>query len=158
MAHRASWLLSWIVAFKVVKVALLATLGVLLLSYAHQDPVGVLITVAMAVHLPATSRLFIRALSLAMGLTVRREMALALTAFGYAALLGTEAVGLALRRAWARWFTIGVTGSLLPIEVYEIARRPEGPVRILTFLVNIAIVVYLYRRKEIFEAAPTHDT
>jgi uncharacterized membrane protein (DUF2068 family) len=151
VSHRKSTLLSWIVAFKVVKCALLTALGVVIFRYSRRDPVSVLWHVAMAIHLPVTSRLFDRALRIATGLTVRRQIALGLTAFGYAALLGTEAVGLTLRRAWARWFTITITASLLPFEMYEIWRDPFGPIRWLTFVVNIAIVIYLYRRKEVFE-------
>jgi uncharacterized membrane protein (DUF2068 family) len=77
-------------------------------------------------------------------------VAAALTAFGYAILMGTEGVGLYLRRSWARWFTIGATSSLMPIEVYEVAREP-GIVRVVILLINAALVVYLWRRKEIFE-------
>ena len=62
---------------------------------------------ALAVHLPLTSRLFARALQFAGRLTVSKEIALALTVFGYAVLMGTEVVGLYLRKPWSRWFTVG---------------------------------------------------
>jgi uncharacterized membrane protein (DUF2068 family) len=151
MTHQKSWVLSWIVAFKVVKVVALLTAGALLLRYAHRDPVSVLVDLATAVHVPLTSRLFAQALEVAMSLTPGRQIAVASTAFGYAGLLATEAVGLTLRRGWARWFTIAITASFLPIEILEIARRPGSLLRILTFVVNIAIVIFLYRRKEDFE-------
>jgi uncharacterized membrane protein (DUF2068 family) len=151
VSHQKSALLSWIVAFKVLKSTLLTALGVVIFRYSHRDPVSVLWHFALAIHLPVTSRLFDRALRIATGLTVRRQIALGLTAFGYAALLGTEAIGLSLRRGWARWFTISITSSLLPFEVYEIWRDPAGPIRWLTFIANIAIVIYLYGRKEVFE-------
>jgi len=74
----------------------------------------------------------------------------ALTAFGYAALMAAEGVALYLRRAWARWFTIGATSSLMPIELYEILRAPRI-LRVLVFLLNVAVVVYLWRRPEVFD-------
>lgn len=151
MSHQKSTMLSWIVAFKVVKAGLLTALGIVIFRYAGRDPVNLLWRLAMAIHLPSTSHLFERGLILATGLTMRRRMALGLTAFGYASLLGVEAIGLAMRRAWARWLTIGITGSFLPLELYEIGRDPAGPIRWLTFLVNVGIVIYLYRRKEAFE-------
>jgi len=151
LSHQKSILLSWIVFFKVLKSLTLAALGAFLLGYLHHDPVTLVVRAANALDLPSTSRLFTHAMSLAMGLTVAKQIALALTSFGYSALLGTEAVGLARRRAWARWFTIGVTASLLPFELYEIALRPGEPVRILTFIVNVAILIYIYYRKEAFE-------
>jgi uncharacterized membrane protein (DUF2068 family) len=143
-------LLPWIVAFKAFKTLTLTTLGVTLLTARHSDPVDVLTRIALTVHLPVSSRLFDRALRFAANLTVTKETALAFTAFGYAALMGTEGVGLYLRKPWSRWFTIGATSSLIPIEVYEIVRELH-PVRVLVLLANVAIVVYLVRRRELFE-------
>lgn len=105
---------------------------------------------AQSVHLPLTSHLLDRALNLAFQATPGRELALAITAFGYAVLMTTEGVGLYLRRSWARWFTIGATSSLIPIEVYEIVREPRI-IRVVILLLNIAVVAYLWRRKEVFE-------
>src|SRR6266568_183980 len=135
MTSRSSPVLQWIVAFKAIKAMLLATLGVTLLQ---------------AIHLPLGSRLFDRLVGLALRATPKKEEGLAITAFAYAIIMGTEGVGLYLRRSWARWFTIGATSSLVPIEVYEIAREPR-PLRVLVLLLNIAVVVYLWRRKEVFE-------
>jgi uncharacterized membrane protein (DUF2068 family) len=84
------------------------------------------------------------------GITVAKETALGVTALAYAALMGTEGVGLYLRKRWARWFTIVATGSLIPLEIYEIVRAPH-PIRILVLLANVAIVVYLARRKDAFD-------
>jgi hypothetical protein len=64
--------------------------------------------------------------------------------------MATEGVGLYRRRRWARWFTIGATGSLMPLELYEIVRAPR-PLRMVILLVNIAVVGYLWQRKEVFE-------
>jgi len=64
--------------------------------------------------------------------------------------LGMEGIGLYLRRSWARWFTIGATSSLIPLEVYEIVREPHL-LRVVVLLLNAAVVVYLWRRKEVFE-------
>jgi uncharacterized membrane protein (DUF2068 family) len=143
-------LLPWIVAFKAFKALALTVLGVILLAARHADPAHVLTRIALAVHLPLTSSVFERALRFAADLTVRKEEALAITAFGLAALMGTEGVGLYLRKPWARWFIVIATSSLLPIEIYEILREPD-PVRVLILIANVAIVVYLTRRRELFE-------
>lgn len=153
--HQKSALLSWIVGLKVVKSLSLAALGIFLLGYLHRDPVELVVELANAVNLPSTSRVFTHAVALAMGLTVRKQIALASTAFGYSLLLAIEAVGLTRRLAWARWFTIGITASLLPFEIYEILHRPGEPLRIATFIINVGIVIYLYKRKDAFEP-PAH--
>jgi uncharacterized membrane protein (DUF2068 family) len=147
---RTSSLLPWIVAFKAIKAALLTAFGVALLFAIHRDPVDLVLHLAQAVHLPLTSRLFDRLLMLAARTTPTKEVAVALTTFGYAILMGTEGVGLYLRRSWARWFTIGATSSLMPIEVYEIVREARA-VRVLILVLNVAVVVYLWRRREVFE-------
>jgi uncharacterized membrane protein (DUF2068 family) len=149
---RSTSLLPWIVAFKAVKAALLVVLGITLLVAIRRDPVDLILQIALAVHLPLTSRLFDRAVMIALNATPRREAVLALTAFGYATLMAAEGVGLYRRRRWARWFTIGATSSLMPVEAYEIARRPSG-FRVLVLLLNVAVVVYLWRRREIFDDA-----
>jgi uncharacterized membrane protein (DUF2068 family) len=147
---RTSSLLPWIVAFKAIKAALLTAFGAVLLFVIHRDPVDVVLQLAQAVHLPLTSRLFGRILTLAARTTPTKEVVVALTAFGYAILMGTEGIGLYLRRSWARWFTIGATSSLMPIEVYEIVREARA-VRVLILVLNVAVVVYLWRRREVFE-------
>ena len=150
MISRTPSPLPWIVTFKVIKAALLTVFGVALLFAIHRDPVDLVLTLAQAVHLPLTSRLFDRVLTLAVRTTPTKEVAIAMTAFGYAILMGTEGVGLYLRRSWARWFTIGTTSSLMPIEVYEIVREPRA-LRVLILALNLAVVGYLWRRREVFE-------
>ncbi len=67
----------------------------------------------------------------------------------YAAVEGIEAVGLWYQRRWAEYLTFLVTASLLPIEVYEIANR-LSPLKILAFVVNVAVVAYLLYAKRLF--------
>jgi uncharacterized membrane protein (DUF2068 family) len=146
-----SSLLAWIIAFKAVKAIALMALGIALLATRHDDPVDLLMRGALAIHLPLTSTLFDRALRLALNLSMGKQIALAITAFGYAVLMGSEGLALYLRKPWARWFTIGATSSLLPIELYEILRELH-PVRVIVLLANVAIVAYLLKRKELFES------
>jgi uncharacterized membrane protein (DUF2068 family) len=142
-------LLLWIIAFKAFKAVTLTALGISLLAARHADPTQVLVRLANAVHLPLTSRLFERLAQTVGSITTTKETALALTAFGYATLMGAEGFALHLRKPWARWFTIVATSSLIPIEIYEIVREIH-PIRVLVVLANIGIVVYLWQRKEMF--------
>jgi uncharacterized membrane protein (DUF2068 family) len=150
MPDDRSALLPWIVAFKAVKTIALTALGLTLLFGIHRDPVEVVMRIAQAVHLPVTSRLFDLLFTFAVNATPQKELTLAITALGYAVVIAVEGMGLHLRRAWARWFTIGVTSSLVPIEVYEILQRQE-PIRVAILVLNVAVVAYLWRRKEAFE-------
>jgi uncharacterized membrane protein (DUF2068 family) len=62
--------------------------------------------------------------------------------FFYAGLMLTEGVGLALHKKWAEYFTIFVTGSLIPLEIYELIQE-FTVMKIAVIVVNVAIVVYL---------------
>ena len=44
-----------------------------------------------------------------------------------------------MMKRWAEWFTVIITGSLIPIEVYAISRDPT-PIKVLLLIINIAVV------------------
>jgi uncharacterized membrane protein (DUF2068 family) len=67
----------------------------------------------------------------------------------YSAVEGIEAVGLWYQRRWAEYLTFIVTTSLLPLEIYEIANRATV-FKILAFVINVAIVIYLLLAKRLF--------
>jgi uncharacterized membrane protein (DUF2068 family) len=76
-----------------------------------------------------------------------KEVGIALLA--YAALEGVEAVGLWFARRWAEYLTFISTTILLPLEVYEIIHG--GTVlKVIGFLINLAVVIYLLLRKRLF--------
>jgi len=60
----------------------------------------------------------------------------------YSALLLTEGIGLLLGRRWAEYFTIIVTSSFIPLEIYELIKRVSSA-RLVVLLLNVAIVAYL---------------
>jgi len=89
-------------------------------------------------------------------LTGRRALGLGVIALGYGMLELVEATGLTLRRRWAEYLTAFATSLFLPIELREIAVHPT-PLRLLTFLVNLGVVVYLIRAKQLFVGEPEED-
>jgi len=68
---------------------------------------------------------------------------------GYAILEGTEAVGLWRGRRWAEYLTFVATALLLPLEIYEITRRPTV-LKGVTLAINLAVVLYLVWAKRLF--------
>ena len=62
--------------------------------------------------------------------------------FIYAALFGTEGVGLLLRALWAEYLTTFITTSFIPLEVYEMVQHGSW-FKAVVIAVNVAIVVYL---------------
>ncbi len=67
----------------------------------------------------------------------------------YGLIEGVEAVGLWYQQRWAEYLTFLVTTSLLPLEIYEIINRAT-PFKVLAFLINLAVVVYLLLGKRLF--------
>jgi uncharacterized membrane protein (DUF2068 family) len=60
-----------------------------------------------------------------------------------------EAYGLHKRLRWAEWLTVFATGLLIPFEVYEVWRR-FSLLGVAVLVLNIAIVIYLAKHKELF--------
>ena len=65
-------------------------------------------------------------------------------AFADAALSAVEGLALRAGRWWAPWLVVIATGSLIPVEIWEIIRKPK-PVRGAILIINWAILVYLLR-------------
>ncbi|MDR3632372.1 MAG: DUF2127 domain-containing protein [Isosphaeraceae bacterium] len=93
-------------------------------------------------HLDPDNRLIHQALEHVGGLSHRQVRALGLGTLFYAALHLVEGTGLLFKRVWAGYLTVIASGSLLPIEIYEIAKKPTA-LRVSVLVVNVAIVVYL---------------
>jgi uncharacterized membrane protein (DUF2068 family) len=67
----------------------------------------------------------------------------------YALVEGAEAFGLWWQRRWAEYLTFVATTALLPLEAYELTRR-LSPLKIITIIINLAVVVYLLVAKRLF--------
>jgi uncharacterized membrane protein (DUF2068 family) len=77
--------------------------------------------------------------------TPRRLQVTGLIALLYAAILVIEGVGLWLARPWAEWYSVVVTASLVPLEVWELAQSAT-PLRVAVLVLNVAVVAYLVWR------------
>jgi uncharacterized membrane protein (DUF2068 family) len=62
--------------------------------------------------------------------------------FFYSLLFLIEGVGLLLQKRWAEYFTVFVTGSFVPLEVYELIKKFSA-IKVLVLISNVAIVFYL---------------
>jgi uncharacterized membrane protein (DUF2068 family) len=71
-------------------------------------------------------------------------VAIGIVALVYAAIFATEGTGLWLRKHWAEWFTVIATGSLIPVEIYEVFHRFTW-LKLAALIANVAIVLYLVR-------------
>ena len=134
-----------IAVFKFSKTALMIVLGVGALRLVHMDINSVLEHWVLRLGLNPGGRYVGVALEKAANLTPDKVAALGIGSLVYAALFLTEGIGLWLLKRWAMWFTVILTGSFLPVEIYELARHlSAGKAALLA--INLALVVYLIRR------------
>src|SRR5207247_9854196 len=89
----------------------------------------------------------IRALSHA---TSHRVLGFGFVSLFVGAVFATEATLLASHVWWSTYFTIVLTALGIPLEIFEILRRPVSVRRYLVLLVNVVILLYLWRRRNEF--------
>jgi uncharacterized membrane protein (DUF2068 family) len=141
---RDKWLLL-IALFKLFKGLLLVIVGIGALSLIHKDAAAHVARWTAALRVDPDNH-FIHTLLAKLGVMSDRQLEeLSAGTFFYAALLLTEGTGLWLQKHWAEYFTIFVTGSLIPLEVYELYERFTAT-KVVVLLINIAVVVYLVVR------------
>ena len=131
-----------IATFKLLKACALVALGVGALKLLHKD-LGSLVEHWINVFQVDPRNHFINLLLTKLSnWDDRRLKELSLGTFIYAGVFLVEGLGLALQKRWAEYFTIITTSSLLPIEIYELARRVSIG-RALALAINVAVVAYL---------------
>ena len=138
-------LIRLVAAFKLLKAAALIAGGIGILKMIHTDTATQLEHSVMSLGLDPGSRYVNRAIEWATQASPRKFRELELGSFVYAALFLTEGIGLWFLQRWAEWFTVIITGSLVPLECYEIYRHPT-PIKILVLIINITVVGFLLYR------------
>ncbi len=138
-------LLRAIAVFKFFKAATLVALGVGAFRLMHKDVGGLMEHWAQAMRLDPGGRWLDTALAKASSVRPDQIKKLGLGSFLYAALFLAEGTGLWMQKRWGEWLTVIITGSLVPVEIYEIYRHPSA-VKVAVLVINIAIVGYLIYR------------
>ena len=132
-------------AFKIVKGLLLVATGIGALRLLHKDVAQVIAHWIEVLRVDPDNRYIHALLTRALNISDRTLKEISAGTLTYAALFLTEGGGLLFRKRWAEYFTIIVTTSLLPIELYELIRHPTVA-KTVVILVNLAIVAYLAGR------------
>jgi len=138
-------LLRLIAVFKFFKAAMLIALSVGAFRLLHKDLGEVAEHWVEALRLNPGNHYVLAAFSRISRLSPAQVKHLGLGGLLYAGLFLTEEIGLWLLKPWAEWFTTILTSTLVPVEIYEIYRRPTV-IRVVVLAVNVAIVAYLIYR------------
>ncbi len=139
---RTLGVLRLIAVFKFFKAVVVVATALGLLSFYH--PAFSAALDRFVGHLPYDfeQRLLRKAIAFLSGMSPRRIQLIAGVAFAYAALFTIEGVGLWLGRHWGELLTVIATSSLIPVEIFEVARH-FTPGKALVLVANLAIVAYL---------------
>jgi uncharacterized membrane protein (DUF2068 family) len=148
-------------AMKLSSGVLLAAAGFGIFRYINRDLGASLEHFISRLHLDPENRVLHTVISQVASIDHKHLVAIGAGTFFYAFLHLVEGTGLLLLRRWAEYFTVIITGSLIPVEGYEIIRKVT-PIRVAVLLVNVGIVAYLVfqllrekRARASGEAAPT---
>ena len=146
--------LRWIAGYNLVKGLLLLALGIGLLGLLHKDVDDVVRNWIETLGLDADNG-HAAALLARLDLVTAKQMSqLSRLVFLFATVFTTEGVGLFFNQRWAKFLTVLVTASFIPVELYETFRH-FGFGKLTLLVLNTAIVALLVRmlRKELREAA-----
>ena len=144
-AHSNDKWLWLIVLFKFFHVAMLLAVGLGALHLINRDLSDFAYSLVNRFRVDPDNRYISSLLGKLQLVNAKQLKELSIGSFVYAAITLTEGTGLALRKRWAEYFTIAVTASFLPLEIYEIARRTTA-MKFVLLAVNLAILGYLIAR------------
>jgi uncharacterized membrane protein (DUF2068 family) len=127
------------------KALLLVVVGIGAIKFMHKDLGNVVMHWVELLRVDPDNRFVHGILVKIFRITPKQLKELSVGTFLYAGLFTTEGIGLLLRKRWAEYFTIVTTGTLIPLEVFELWRHFTAT-KIVVSLVNVLIVWYLVLR------------
>lgn len=131
-----------VAVFEALKGAVVLLAGCGVLTLIHKDLHDIAVRLVQVLHMNPARRYPSIFIDAANRVTDMQLWMLALSALIYALIRLVEAYGLWHGRRWAEWFGFLSGAVYLPVEAYEIFRKPDWP-RIAVFLVNVGVVWYL---------------
>jgi uncharacterized membrane protein (DUF2068 family) len=131
--------------FKLLKSLALLCIAITAFHLVNKDLTDVIDKWAKDLRVDPGNRYLRLALSHALNISPKKLELVGTVTLVYAAMFGTEGVGLLMGKRWAEYMTVITTSGLLPIEIYEVYERATT-LKIATLGINLAAVVYLVIR------------
>lgn len=159
---RDRYVLRLIALDRAVHVLVLSLLAVVLFTFAHnnaslhRDYVNVMNDLSGGSPGESEVRGVLGYLGRAFEYSPHRLVQLGLLIVAYASLEATEMVGLWMNKRWAEYLTFVATTVLVPFEIYELALGASA-FKIVTLVINLAIVIYLLYAKRLFGVRGGHQ-
>jgi uncharacterized membrane protein (DUF2068 family) len=138
-------LLRLIAAERTIRGAALIAAGVYLLGHLHSDLGKIADRWMRRLELDPNRHFLHRVVHYLHNVTSNEVRIFAVLALGYGMLELVEGAGLWLDKLWAEYLTVIATSLLVPLELYELVRKPSL-LKAVGIVVNVLIVLYLARR------------
>jgi uncharacterized membrane protein (DUF2068 family) len=135
------WLIL-IAIFKLVQAVLFVAVGVGAFRLLHKDIGDMLERMVYHLRFNPEGRFVNFVLDKASLLNDKMLRRIGLAFFCYAALDLLEGTGLYLEKVWAEYFTLAITASFLPFEIYEVFLKLTW-IRVSLLIINALVLVYL---------------
>jgi len=152
---RDRYVLRLIAVDRAVHVVVLSLLAVVLFTFArhdhslHRDYVNIMNDLSGGDPGASQARGILGYIGRAFKYSPDHLITLGLVIVAYAALEATEMIGLWLNKRWAEYLTLVATTALVPYEVYELLNGVSA-FKLVAFIINVAVVVYLLFAKRLF--------
>jgi uncharacterized membrane protein (DUF2068 family) len=145
-----------IIVFKWLKGLAFVIFGIAALKLSRARVMPSAVEIANFLSVSKENELVHRVADVIANVTPRQATAAGLASLFIALIFFVEGVLLAFRIWWSTYFTIALTAMGIPLEIYEIAHRPESIRRWVLLVVNLGILAFLwYRRNEFRKEEPT---
>jgi uncharacterized membrane protein (DUF2068 family) len=134
--------LRWIAFFSLTKGLLLCLLAIGLLGFLHRDLDEIVRHWVSMLGFNMENRHIVRLLARLDRVTDKQLAQWSGVTFTLAGVFIVEGTGLLLRQHWAKYLTVGVTASFIPVEIMETSRH-FGWMKLALIFVNLAVVAFL---------------
>ena len=139
-----------VIVFKILKGLAFIVLGIAALKLSRAAAMPTAVEIAKFLSVSRENELVQRVAGIIQTLTPRQATAAGIASLVIAVVFILEGILLALRVRWSTYLTIGLTALGIPLELYEIVHRPDSVRRYLLLAVNLAILIFLWTRRNEF--------
>ncbi|HEY0263841.1 MAG TPA: DUF2127 domain-containing protein [Granulicella sp.] len=145
--------------FKLGKSLFFFCLGMGALHFLHKDLGDAVLRLATDLKFDPEGRLVSAMLDKVDLIDTHRLRQISIATFAYSVVALIEGWGLMKEKVWAEYLTTILTVSFLPLEIYELFRRPDW-FRLGLLLINLAVLgylVWLLQRKKLLSATSADE-
>lgn len=139
-----------VIAFKCLKGIAFVIFGIAALRLSRLEIMPTAVDIARFLSVSRENALVHRVAELIRTVTPKQVGAAGIASLFIGVVFFVEGALLLARVWWSTYFTIGLTAMGIPLEIWEIAHKPDSIRRYVLLAVNVAILVFLWTKRNEF--------